>query len=124
MPDAPRFAHQVGTRLCELPVSTVRLLGRNWPVAGGGYFRLIPFRLTCRAIRRINAEQQPAVVYLHPWEFDPDQPRIAGAPLRSRFRQYVNLHKTETRLRKLLQRFAFGPLREVFAGAIERAGST
>ena len=76
--DADRFAHRLENGLWELPVSTVRLLGRNWPVAGGGYFRLYPYRLTRQGIRRINAEGHPAVVYLHPWEFDPEQPRIPG----------------------------------------------
>jgi polysaccharide deacetylase family protein (PEP-CTERM system associated) len=119
MADAPRVASQVTPRLYEFPLSTVRYFGRNWPVAGGGYFRLMPFRLTCHAIRRINAENQPAVVYLHPWEFDPDQPRIGAAPWRSRFRHYVNLRKTEKRLQMLLERFAFAPVQEVFRASLD-----
>jgi polysaccharide deacetylase family protein (PEP-CTERM system associated) len=114
MPNASRFLHQVRNGLWEVPVSTVRLLGRNWPVAGGGYFRLFPLWLTQWAIRRINGEGQPAVTYLHPWEFDPDQPPIHGAGSLSRFRHYVNLDQTEPRLRRLLREFDFGPISEVF----------
>ncbi len=111
---ADRFAHRLDNGLWELPVSTVQLAGRNWPVAGGGYFRLYPYWLTCQGIRRINAEGHPAVVYLHPWEFDPQQPRIAGVGSVSRFRHYINLARTEVRLRRLLQDFAFAPMAEVF----------
>jgi polysaccharide deacetylase family protein (PEP-CTERM system associated) len=117
--NADRFANKVHDSLWEFPVSTVRLGKHNWPVAGGGYFRLFPLWITRQAIRHINAEGHPAVVYLHPWEFDPDQPRIARAPLLSRFRHYVNLNKTESRLRALLQEFTFGTMREVFADRLE-----
>ena len=116
--DADRFANQVRDGLWEFPVSTVRLGKQNWPVAGGGYFRLFPLWITRQAVRRINAEGRPAVVYLHPWEFDPDQPRVARAPLSSRFRHYVNLSKTESRLRALLQEFQFGTMREAFAAQL------
>jgi polysaccharide deacetylase family protein (PEP-CTERM system associated) len=111
---APRFAHQIGERLWEIPLSTIRAFGCNWPVAGGGYFRLTPLSVTAWAVRRINREGQPAVVYLHPWEFDPDQPRVRSAPLRSKFRHYINLHRTEQRLRGLLRQFSFGPVDVVF----------
>jgi hypothetical protein len=87
-------------------------------VAGGGYFRLYPLALTKLGMRRIMREAQPAVVYLHPWEFDPDQPRIQAAPLRSRIRHYVNLRHTTARLRLLLEQFSFGPICEVFEQAI------
>jgi polysaccharide deacetylase family protein (PEP-CTERM system associated) len=113
--NADRFANKVQGSLWEFPVSTVRLGKHNWPVAGGGYFRLSPLWITRQAIRHINAEGHPAVVYLHPWEFDPDQPRIRNAPLRSRFRHYVNLKKTERRLRALLKEFQFGTMCEAFA---------
>ncbi len=118
MADAPRFAHRIHPRLFEFPPSTVRCVKRNWPIAGGGYFRLFPFWLTCRAIRGINAENHPAVVYLHPWELDPDQPRIRHAPLLSRFRHYNNLQKTERRLQMLLKRFRFAPLCEAFSSSL------
>ena len=115
---ADRFANKVRDDLWEFPVSTVRLGRQNWPVAGGGYFRLFPLWITRQAIRRINAEGRPAVVYLHPWEFDPEQPRVAKAPPLSRFRHYVNLGKTESRLRALLQEFQFGTMREAFAAQL------
>jgi polysaccharide deacetylase family protein (PEP-CTERM system associated) len=103
-----------GGELLEIPPSTVRVLGRNVPVAGGGYLRLYPFFITEWAIRHLNEiERERAVVYLHPWEIDPGQPRLNGRLL-SRFRHYVNLEKTETRLASLLGRFRFGPIREAF----------
>jgi polysaccharide deacetylase family protein (PEP-CTERM system associated) len=111
---APRFAHAVGESFLEIPLSTIRAMGCNWPVAGGGYFRLAPLRLTSWAIRRINRLGHPAVVYLHPWEFDPDQPRVPSASRRSKFRHYVNIHRTEARLRTLLTQFTFGPIEMVY----------
>ena len=117
IPDAGRFLRQLENGLWEVPVSTVCLMGRNWPIAGGGYFRLYPLALTRWGIRRINAEGHPAVVYLHPWEFDPAQPAIAGVGGISRFRHYVNLARTESRLRLLLREFDFGPIGEVFGFA-------
>jgi polysaccharide deacetylase family protein (PEP-CTERM system associated) len=112
--NAPRFAHAVGAGFMEFPLSTIRAFGCNWPVAGGGYFRLSPLTFTTWAIRRINGGGEPAMVYLHPWEFDPEQPRVPTAPLRSKFRHYVNLHQTEKRLHTLLKRFSFGPIERVF----------
>lgn len=119
IPNASRRAHAVREGLLEVPLSTVRLAGRNWPVAGGGYFRLLPLWLTRRAIRRINHEGHPAVVYLHPWEFDPDQPRVTSARRLSRFRHYVSLAKTESRLRRLLEEFSFAPIEAAFAHALQ-----
>ena len=118
IPDAPRFPHRLkapsGGEITEFPMSTVTLLGRRLPVAGGGYFRLFPYRMTRRAIDRINGERQPAMVYLHPWEIDPDQPRLPVGPL-TRFRHLVNVGKTEPRLRRLLAEVSFGPAAEVLA---------
>jgi polysaccharide deacetylase family protein (PEP-CTERM system associated) len=116
IPDAPRHTH-VLTRaagpLTEAPPSTVRLAAANWPVAGGGYFRLLPYWWTRWGIRRINTtEGKPAIFYLHPWEIDPDQPRLQASAL-SRFRHYRNLDKTEDRLRRLLGEFSFAPLRQI-----------
>lgn len=115
LPGVGRFAARHGNGLWEIPPSTVALGGRNWPVAGGGYLRLLPLFVTRGAIRRINAEGQPAVVYLHPWEVDPAQPQVAAAPALARFRHGVNLHRTEARLRGLLKTFRFGAMRDVFA---------
>lgn len=118
IPDAQRFAHQHQNGLWEFPVSTLRLGQKNVPVAGGGYFRLYPLLATRYAIRRLNRERQATVIYLHPWEFDPAQPRIAGASFLSRFRHYTNLAKTYQRLKMLLTEFQFAPMREVFAGQL------
>jgi polysaccharide deacetylase family protein (PEP-CTERM system associated) len=97
--------------IVEIPATTVRFLGRNWPVAGGGYFRLFPYSVTRCALRHLNRREGiPAVVYLHPWEIDPEQPRLAAAAI-SRFRQYANLRVTEARLLRLLRDFRFGPIR-------------
>jgi polysaccharide deacetylase family protein (PEP-CTERM system associated) len=98
--------------ITEIPPSTVRLLGRNWPVAGGGYFRLFPYWVTHWSIGRINTHDgRPAMVYVHPWEFDNAQPRLPAGPT-SRFRQYTNLHKTEERLRRILRAYRFAPICE------------
>ena len=115
---APRFPYlrslKDGRSIKEFPPSTVRFLGVNCPVAGGGYFRLFPYVVTAWALRQINyVEKQPAMVYLHPWELDPDQPRIE-APWKSRFRHYQNLESTEAKCRRLLEEFSWGPMEQVF----------
>ena len=93
--------------LLEVPPPSIRLLQRNWPVAGGGYFRLLPEAVTRWALRRVNGKEgRPVVVYLHPWEIDPDQPRLPGSAA-NRWRHYVNLDRTEARLRSLLEDFEF-----------------
>lgn len=94
-----------GGTLVEFPISVVRFGRLRLPVAGGGYFRLLPYALTRLGLARINRGGQPFVFYLHPWEVDPDQPRIARAPLLSRFRHYLNLRRCEPRLRRLLHDF-------------------
>jgi polysaccharide deacetylase family protein (PEP-CTERM system associated) len=116
--DWPRHIHRVDRAtgsIWELPGSTVRRLGMNLPIGGGGYFRILPYSWTRRGIRCVNEEErQPAVFYIHPWEVDPDQPRLDGS-LASRFRHYRNLHKTEDRLRRLLRDFRFGTVWDVLA---------
>jgi len=103
-------------RLFEIPISTLQIKGKNFPIAGGGYFRLFPYALTRWGLRRVNrVEAKPFIFYLHPWEFDPEQPRFSSASLKSRFRHYINLSRTESRFCRLLAEFRFGPLREVFA---------
>ena len=95
----------------ELPITTLRLGTKNLPIAGGGYFRLLPYSFTRWGLTRINQqEQQPFVFYLHPWEFDPQQPRMAGAGVKSQFRHYLNLKQTEKRFRRLLDDFEFMPI--------------
>jgi polysaccharide deacetylase family protein (PEP-CTERM system associated) len=117
IPTAPRFRFQVGTsKLTEIPITTVALLGRNWPCGGGGYFRLFPYALSRWALRHVNeAERQSAVFYFHPWEIDPGQPRIDGVGLRTRVRHYLNLSRLEQRIAKLLNDFRWGRLDSVFA---------
>jgi polysaccharide deacetylase family protein (PEP-CTERM system associated) len=122
--DAPRFPHYKalsgGRQIAEFPPSTLRLGGVNLAVAGGGYFRLFPYAMTAWAIHRINhAEGQPAMVYLHPWEFDPDQPRVA-ASWRSRFRHYQNLRSTEAKFHRLLEEFSWAPMSEILARSLKR----
>ncbi len=102
-----------GSGMVEFPLSTLRLAGINIPIAGGGYLRFFPYGFTRWAITQLNEKEgQPAVVYLHPWEIDPEQPRIP-AGVRSRFRHYMNLNKTEDRLKALLRDFSFGTMSEV-----------
>lgn len=98
--------------IMELPITTLRLAGKNLPISGGGYFRLLPYAMSRWGLKRINrVDRQPFVFYLHPWEFDPNQPRMVGARLKSRFRHYLNLHKTESRFKCLLKDFHFDSVR-------------
>jgi hypothetical protein len=109
----------------EFPPTTYAVLGRRIPVAGGGYFRLYPYWLTRYFLNRINTiDEKPFIFYLHPWEVDPDQPRIR-TNLRSRFRHYTNLDKTEPRLRRLIADFEFATVRHVIErlGLLSRDGS-
>jgi len=116
--EAPRFAwHPVaGSPLIELPVTTVEIGGRRFAAAGGGFFRIYPYALSRWAVRRLNEnDHRPAVVYLHPWEVDPDQPRIAGAPLKSRLRHYSRLDAMEAKLTRLVDDFAWDRVDAVIA---------
>lgn len=115
MPDAPRFPYRVCAGLIEIPVSTARVFGRNLPAGGGGYFRLAPYALSRWAINRVNRiDRRPAIFYFHPWEIDPQQPRVHGVGLKTRFRHYVNLDRTETRLRRLLSDFRWDRMDRIF----------
>ncbi len=117
MPGAPRFAHPVAGGLIEVPVSTVRVGGRNFPSSGGGFFRLLPYAVSRALIRRVNAHDgQPAVFYFHPWELDGGQPRIAGIDPKTRFRHYVNIARVPGRLDSLLGDFRWGRMDDVFLG--------
>jgi polysaccharide deacetylase family protein (PEP-CTERM system associated) len=116
MPNAPRHAHRIG-KLLEIPPTTLRIFNRNWPASGGGYFRLMPYSLSRWMIQRVNkVDQLPAVFYFHPWEVDPNQPRIPGINAKTRFRHYLNLHCMEQRLRNLLRDFSWGRMDEQFLG--------
>jgi peptidoglycan/xylan/chitin deacetylase (PgdA/CDA1 family) len=106
MPDAPRFPYEARPGLLEIPLTTARCLGRNLPAAGGGYFRFFPYPVSRWAIRQVNrVDGRPAIFYFHPWEIDPDQPRVPGVSVKTRFRHYINLHRTEARLSRLLADF-------------------
>jgi len=116
IPDAERAPHRLSTpnkqSIVEWPLSTAKAFGISIPVSGGGYFRLLPYWLTRWGLTSINRrEQRPFVFYLHPWEIDPGQPRVAASRL-SRFRHYTNLGKCEMRLRRLLGEFKFGTARD------------
>lgn len=116
IPDAERHPHRLPAgpgALWELPGSTVRHAGMNLPMGGGGYFRLLPYGWTRAGINTLNeTEGQPAIFYLHPWEIDPDQPRVRCGVV-SRLRHYRNLHDTEARLTRLLAEFRFGTVADV-----------
>ncbi len=118
-PDAPRAPYRPGAgALWELPMTTVRLAQRNLPCAGGGYFRLLPYAAFRMGLRRVNrTEQRPGIFYFHPWEVDPDQPRIAGSRV-SRFRHTVGLRRMSVRLDSLLRDFAWDRMDRVFASLL------
>ncbi len=114
MADAPLYPHRIertGGCLWEFPPPVWRLMRYPLPVGGGGYFRLYPYGMTRRGLQAINAASRPFAVYLHPWEFDPEQPRLRPGALRA-FRHYVGLRKTETRLIRLLKDFRFATMSE------------
>lgn len=118
IPDAPPHVHQIETAsgsLCEFPPSVVRVAGVNLPVSGGGYFRLYPLAWTARWLKRINRRNRPFMFYIHPWELDPQQPRLAAGSKLSRLRHRVNLGSTERKLDELLARFRFGRVSDVLA---------
>jgi polysaccharide deacetylase family protein (PEP-CTERM system associated) len=113
--DAPRFPHDVKcgeVTLKEFPISTLQLLKVTLPISGGAYFRIYPYQLTKQAIRAVNRSRNPVTFYLHPWELDPDQPRI-NLPRRIGLTHYFNLAATEKRFRRLLRDFDFRPMKTV-----------
>jgi polysaccharide deacetylase family protein (PEP-CTERM system associated) len=116
IPDAKTAPHHLATpggkAIVEYPLTATRIFGVNIPVAGGGYFRLLPYGLTRWGLRRVQAEGRAVAFYLHPWEVDPGQPRIEGARWRSRFRHYLNLDRTLPRLNRLLRDFQFSAMRD------------
>jgi len=118
-PNAPRFAHEVRPGLLEVPVATIRMLRNNLPAGGGGYFRLLPYAVSRWSIRRINGvDRKPAMFYFHPWELDPEQPRVDGISARTRFRHYVNLHRMAPRISRLLKDFRWDRADRVFLGGV------
>lgn len=121
IPGAERFPHVIEREsgsISEFPLSVHRIQGHNLAVAGGGYFRLLPTRLSLRWLKHINRQdQQPFVFYIHPWELDPHQPRLP-AKFRARFRHYQNLGRTEAKLRRLLKHFQFSSMSSVMANQL------
>jgi polysaccharide deacetylase family protein (PEP-CTERM system associated) len=121
MPQAPRgaFFPLAGSNFLEVPISTVRFMGRNYPAGGGGYFRLLPYPVSRMGVRHVNQKAgMPSVFYCHPWEFDPEQPRIESAPLKSRIRHYMNISAMSGRFGRLLRDFRWGRMDDIF---LERA---
>ncbi len=125
-PEAPRFAFRPvpGSDLIEVPVTTAMLGARRMAAGGGGFFRVLPYGFSRWAIRQVNTqEQRPAIFYFHPWEIDPDQPRVADAPIRSKLRHYTGLDNMAGKLRRLLGDFAWGRMDVLVAGERARARS-
>jgi polysaccharide deacetylase family protein (PEP-CTERM system associated) len=113
-PGAPRFPYRLdrGRGLIEFPASTVRLLGVTWPISGGFYVRTLPYPVVRWAIKRLNRQGVPAIMYLHPWELDIEQP-MRAATLRERITHYHGRRSLEAKLRRLFQDFEFGPLSDL-----------
>ncbi|HJX58548.1 MAG TPA: XrtA system polysaccharide deacetylase, partial [Thiobacillus sp.] len=117
MPDAPRFPHRPNgaAGILELPPTTLPLMGRNLPAAGGGWFRLLPYEVSRWMLRRVNAQDQaPCMFYFHPWELDAGQPRQPGLSVKTHFRHYVNLQRMPGRLSQLLNDFEWDRVDRVF----------
>ncbi len=122
--EAPRFAFRpvASSALLEIPVTTALFAGRRLAAGGGGFFRVLPYGFSRWAIRQVNrAEGRPAVFYFHPWEIDPEQPRVAHAPLRSRLRHYTNLDGMAGKLAQLVREFAWGRMDALAAREAARA---
>lgn len=109
--EAPRFAFKPlpWSDLIEIPVTTAEFAGKRLAAGGGGFFRVLPYAFSRWAIRQVNRrDERPAVFYFHPWEIDPDQPRVRGAPLKSRLRHYSKLGGMAGKLNKLIHEFSWG----------------
>lgn len=119
IPDAPRFAYRHREQgLLEIPITTVSLFNTNLPCGGGGYFRLLPYRLSRWAMNRvIHKDGESCVFYFHPWEIDPQQPRQAGIGWKTRFRHYLNLGRMQSRIERLLADFNWDRMDRIYLGA-------
>ncbi|PSW21215.1 DUF3473 domain-containing protein [Photobacterium sanctipauli] len=115
VPNWPRFMHSRPEGILEIPIPTLTKFGRNIPIGGGGYFRFYPYQLSRYLIQSyINETGQPYSFYFHPWEIDPNQPRVKGISRKSQFRHYLNLHKMEQRLVQLLKDFEWNSMCNVY----------
>ncbi len=118
-PEAPRFAFRpvAGSSLIELPVTTAKFAGRTLAAGGGGFFRLLPYGFSKWAFKQVNVAGQPGIFYFHPWEIDPDQPRVSNAPIRSKIRHYTNLDVMGAKLNRMMAAFEWGRVDMVAARA-------
>ena len=114
-PNAPRFPYKVFSELLEVPPTTVKLFGRNFPASGGGYFRLLPYFVSKKMLDRVNkVENKPVVFYFHPWEIDSHQPKISNLSIKTRFRHYKNIEKMEEKIKKLVEDFHWDRMDNIF----------
>ena len=124
MPDAPRFAFEARSGVLEIPITTLRVLGRNLPFSGGGYFRLLPYAISKWMLGCVNAgDGKPGIFYFHPWEMDAGQPRIAGISNKTRFRHYINIDRMPARLSRLLGDFKWGRIDHIFLSRWAKNGA-
>lgn len=124
MPDSPRFAYEVRPGLTEIPITTLRILNRNIPSSGGGYFRLLPYAVSRWMLSQVNLKDgESGVFYFHPWEIDTEQPRVAGISRKARFRHYLNIGRMEDRLNQLLLDFKWGRMDHVFLNGLNEHAS-
>ncbi len=122
--EAPRFAFKpvAGSDFLEIPVTTAEFAGKRLAAGGGGFFRILPYIFSSWAIRQVNRqEHRPAIIYFHPWEIDPDQPRVANAPIRSKLRHYTRLDAMAGKLRRLATEFQWDRLDVIAAQELRRA---
>ncbi|RZK00891.1 MAG: DUF3473 domain-containing protein [Novosphingobium sp.] len=122
--EAPRFAFRplADADFIEIPVTTAEFAGRRLAAGGGGFFRVLPYQFSRWAIRQVNRrDDRPAVFYFHPWEIDPEQPRVAHAPLKSKLRHYTNLDGMAGKLQKLIADFDWGRMDDLARGEALRA---
>jgi polysaccharide deacetylase family protein (PEP-CTERM system associated) len=117
-PNSPRQPHKPikNSDLIEFPLTTLRMFGINWPLAGGFYLRVLPYWLFKHGLEKVRSEGIPTIVYIHPWDLDPDHPR-PNPTLRERFTHYYNLDTTESKLKRLLRDFSFRPLKDLLPAA-------
>ncbi len=116
MPESPRHFHSVRNGLIEIPITTLRIFGRNFPSSGGGYFRLLPYSLSKFMLSKVlSIDKKPAIFYFHPWEIDVNQPKIYGIDFKTKFRHYVNIKKMEKKIEKLLTDFNWDRVDKVFS---------
>ncbi len=115
MPNGQRFIHSVKDEFVEIPITTLRIKGKNYPSSGGGYFRLLPYFLSKNMLKKfLSDDKNPAIFYFHPWEIDKMQPRIDGIDLKTKFRHYVNISTMEKKINKLLMDFKWDRVDKVF----------